>query len=295
MIRFHPSMTWHEPDSSQAPDGTETQGAADSALSSAGGKATPRNESGTRPDSGGSEFNDATLEVRPQHATRQCFFLPLHYESNYAYPLIVWLHNDGFNENQVDQVMPHVSVRNYLAVGVRGVRAADSVGHRFDWAVTRAGIAAASEAVGHAVEEACRHFSVHAGRVFLAGYGSGGTMAQRIAMRDPDRFAGVVSLSGGIPSGNHVLANLSELRRRRLPMLWLRAMGSASFNQAAVDAEIRQAMLLRARVEVRLYPGENEMDTVVLADMNRWLAAQVSQGATAESRWTTSPTAYSAN
>src|SRR5437016_9189131 len=49
-----------------------------------------------------------------------CIFTPLHYERNYAYPLIVWLHGPRDNERQVAQVMPLVSMRNYIAVGPRG-------------------------------------------------------------------------------------------------------------------------------------------------------------------------------
>ena len=40
------------------------------------------------------------------------FFAPLHYESNYAYPLLVWLHGSGDDESQLKRIMPLVSLRN---------------------------------------------------------------------------------------------------------------------------------------------------------------------------------------
>ena len=43
-------------------------------------------------------------------------------------------------------------------------------------------------------------------------------MALRIALRDPERFAGVISLGGRIPEGG--MSNLCQIRRRRMPMLW---------------------------------------------------------------------------
>src|SRR4029453_560382 len=47
-------------------------------------------------------------------------FAPLHYEPNYAYPLLVWLHGPNDDERQLQRIMPSLSVRNYVAVGPRG-------------------------------------------------------------------------------------------------------------------------------------------------------------------------------
>ena len=48
------------------------------------------------------------------------FFAPLHYEANYAYPLLVWLHGAGDDESQLKRIMPLVSIRNYVGVSLRG-------------------------------------------------------------------------------------------------------------------------------------------------------------------------------
>jgi hypothetical protein len=52
-------------------------------------------------------------------------FVPEHYESGYAYPLLVWLHSDHSSEFEIDQMMPALSVRNYAAVALRGNRMSD--------------------------------------------------------------------------------------------------------------------------------------------------------------------------
>ena len=56
----------------------------------------------------------------PDAENPHCIFTPQHYEPNYAYPLIVWLHGPDDDQRQVNRVMPLVSLRNYTAVGPRG-------------------------------------------------------------------------------------------------------------------------------------------------------------------------------
>ncbi len=230
-------------------------------------------------------------EVAAGHA----FFLPLHYTPAYGYPLVVWLHNNGFNENQLDQVMPYISVRNYIGVGVRATKAADAAGHRFDWHQGTAAIGAAHDAVITAIDEAVERFSVNADRIVLAGYRDGGTMALRIAMRQPDRFAGAVSLGGPMPQG--AIRNVVQLREKRLPMLWQWGGAREEFTTESLNSDCRMAMAIGGQVEVRQYPGDDEMDTVVLKDIDDWIMRQIVSGSStaASSRWASSPIAYSAN
>ncbi|WP_146593243.1 alpha/beta hydrolase [Novipirellula galeiformis] len=225
------------------------------------------------------------------------FFLPLHYEANYEYPLVIWLHSDGFNENQVTQVMPHISLRNYLAVGVRASCATDSSGHCYEWRTRPGAIQTAYENVLHAVDQAVERFSVNPSRIVLAGYQSGGAMAMRIALRDPARFAGVVSLGARMPRGCRSLANLSEVRSRRLPMLWQWATESSDFDAAELDQDMRSAMMIHAQLEIRQYRDDDEMNTVALADVNEWIMNNVVSRSNGRSKdsWATSPTQFSSN
>jgi phospholipase/carboxylesterase len=228
-------------------------------------------------------------------ASGHSFFLPMHYTPTYHYPLVVWLHSNGFNESQVDDVMPHISVRNYIGVGVRATKAADAVGHRFDWHQGNSAICAAHDSIVCAVDEATERFSVHPKRVILAGYRDGGTMALRIAMRQPDRFAAAVSLGGAMPQG--AIRNINQLRQRRLPMLWQWGGANERFTSENLKSDCQMAMTIGGQVEVRQYPGDDEMDTVVLKDIDDFIMRRiVSQSSAVDSdRWSSSPTAYSAN
>src|SRR5207249_1092134 len=72
-------------------------------------------------------------------------FTPLHYEPNYAYPLIVWLHADGEDEQVLGRIMADVSLRNYVAVAPRGTvpmaRPTNSArGGGFSWLETGKGL-----------------------------------------------------------------------------------------------------------------------------------------------------------
>ena len=47
--------------------------------------------------------------------------LPPHYEPNYAYPLIVWLHDDEWNARELLDLMPRISPQSYLGLAVEGL------------------------------------------------------------------------------------------------------------------------------------------------------------------------------
>ena len=47
-------------------------------------------------------------------------FLPTGYEPNYPYPLLVFFHGHGSNEEQILRLAPRLSRRNYICIGLRG-------------------------------------------------------------------------------------------------------------------------------------------------------------------------------
>jgi phospholipase/carboxylesterase len=160
----------------------------------------------------------AATYTASDQACRHSSFAPLHYEPNYAYPLLVWLHGPGGSEKQLKRVMPLVSLRNYIGVAPRGMAMrSDAAG--YGWRQTDDHIFLAEQRVFACVDQVRRRFNIDPTRVFLAGYDCGGTMALRLAMRHPQRFAGVISLSGPFPQGGAPLGRL--LDARRLPVLIL--------------------------------------------------------------------------
>src|SRR3954468_22381813 len=96
----------------------------------------------------------------------QCLLAPVHYERNYSYPLLVWLHDDGGSERELKRIMPLVSLRNYVSLAVRGT---STSGGGYEWPETADAILAAEARIAEAVEMARQRFNVHANRIFLAG------------------------------------------------------------------------------------------------------------------------------
>ncbi|QDT12976.1 alpha/beta hydrolase [Planctomycetes bacterium K23_9] len=274
MSRFHPSVSWQ---SSSASSNHASQKPSQSHSADLDqNKVVQCDFAPLIADSTQKKFD--LQNVRADLQSPQTFYLPLHYEPNYRYPLIVWLHSDGFNENQVDHVIPHISTRNYLATGIRGTRAMDSVGHQFQWHASASAVDSAYEKVLCGIDEVFDRYSVHDQRIVLAGYRSGGTMAMRIALRAPNRFAGVISLGGKMPSGGRAYGDLKEIRERKLPMLWQWAIEADLYSEDALQNDISQAQLIHAKVDVRQYKDNDEMNTVALSDVNQWIMNRIVAG-----------------
>src|SRR5688572_4864061 len=127
-------------------------------------------------------------------------FAPIHYEPGYAYPLIVWLHSTASSERELRHVIPLVSMRNYVATAPRAASPSTRHRNRYSWRQSGDGIEAAESRVAECIAAATRRYNIHPSKVFLAGCGSGGTMALRLAWNDPGRFAGVVTINGPLPT-----------------------------------------------------------------------------------------------
>lgn len=203
-------------------------------------------------------------------------FAPLHYEPNYAYPLLVWLHGPCDNESQLKRVMPLISMRNYVAVGPRGPRYGDRMAARsgYSWPQSVVEWSSAEQRVFDAIELARARFHIAPGRVFLAGYDCGGTMAFRVAMDHPERFAGVLSLCGRFPTSEAPLRRLSHARR--VPLFLACGRDSRSYATAEVCRNLKLFHSAGMNVSLRQYPCGHEIVPAMLADMDRWIMEQIS-------------------
>jgi len=267
----------------------------------------------------------------------QSLFVPLHYEPNYAYPLLVWLHGAGDCHRQLKQVMPHISMRNYVGVAPAMPRldtspgdcgsgdcdpadgrsgagnqdrsacerraaggaprtdeesadATESDGLRWeslfrerwadadgwedspsgaDWQQSPAMIAATMDAVEAAIARATARCHVSPSRIFLAGVDAGGTMALRLALNAPERFAGVASVGGPLPRGLQPMSNL--LRARRMPVWIAHGRDSESYTEHRLCDELRLFHVAGMSLNVRQYPCGQEVTTQMLSDLNAWV------------------------
>ncbi len=206
---------------------------------------------------------------------RHTLFAPLGYERNYAYPLVVWLHSPGGDERQLRRIMPQLSMRNYVAVAPRGTSAfdADADNRGFRWAQRGDDFALAEDRVFDCMALAARKFHVRQERVFLAGAGCGGTMALRIALANPGRFAGALSLGGELPRGMAPLANVNDARS--VPLLLIAGLTSKHYPQTRVNDDLRLLHSAGITVSLRLYPFGDEIAPMMLGDVDRWLMQQI--------------------
>jgi phospholipase/carboxylesterase len=244
----------------------------------------------------------ATADESP-HA----LFAPLHYERNYAYPLIVWLHGRSDDETQLKRIMPLVSLRNYVAIAPRGTAPcerppagqapladdeqppAEIRAPGFGWRQSESHIHLAEQRVLECLAAARSRFHLAADRVFLAGYDCGGTMALRLALRQPRRFAGALSLGGRFPVGHAPLARLGEARHLSIWLACTRA--SERYPSAAVCDDLRLFHSAGLSIMLREYPGADGLPPQMLSDMDRWLMEQITgAGVSAVARSTSSQT-----
>ncbi len=208
------------------------------------------------------------------HDWSRALFIPEHYEENYAYPLIVWLHGSGADEWQLVSRMEYLSVRNYLVVAPRGMRPDDTGSEGRGWGSPQnpAHFHLAEEQVFAGIEAVQDKYRVCPERVFVAGADCGGTMALQMAMRYPDRFAGVASLGGAFPDPR--CTPLSQWNKvRRLPVFL--ATASQSFDYPPERAKEDLQLLCSAglwSISFREYhPCSHPLLPRALGDVNRWI------------------------
>src|SRR5947209_2276360 len=202
-------------------------------------------------------------------------FLPTGYEPNYPYPLLVFMHGHGGNEEQSLRLAPRVSRRNYVAIGLRGPLL---VGVRpdgrgcFSWGADGQAGMAAEDYVFRAIEQTRRYYHVHSERIYLAGVCEGATMAYRFALNYPDKVAGVISLNGLLPRS----APAFGFRRVRGLKVFA---GHGIANAVAPLALARRdaKLLYTAGIDVKLstYPTTHRLHPSMLADANRWVMDQI--------------------
>ena len=208
-------------------------------------------------------------------------FTPLHYEPNYAYPLVVWLHAEGENETQLRQVMPKISMRNYAAVAPRGTVSLgmprlDQWGATYSWPLSNGDLSEASEHICMAMEHAEQRFSIDSNRIFLAGSGAGGTMALQIGMTLPERFAGIVSVGGPLPREDALMAHLNEIRQ--MPILLMVERDNEYYPNTMVCEDLRLLHIAGMTVTLRQYPAGGTLRDSMLSDIDPWIMDVLASG-----------------
>jgi phospholipase/carboxylesterase len=212
------------------------------------------------------EPSDASFQIDLSFAHR--LFVPEYYEPGYQYPLVIWLHSDDSSEYELDDVMPHLSLRNYVGLGLRGTRSGTKRG-RYKWSLNANSLALNEEMVFQSISQLDRTLSIQTQNVFLAGYGKAGSVAQQIALRHPERFAAAISINGRFPQAPKCLARWKQTRQ--LPILWMHGTQSSHCGMDAMCQLLNNAYTAGLKVFPVQFPVGDELDSTMLAKANRFM------------------------
>jgi len=199
-------------------------------------------------------------------------FLPTGYEPNYPYPLVVFLHGHGGSDEQILRLAPRLSRRNFICIALRGPHAVTGR-HRdqaaFSWGRDEPIDPLVEDYVLRSIEQTRRAYHVHSERIYLAGYGEGATLAYRLGLAWPEKFAGVISLNGIMPRRGGPLFRLPEMRQLRVLIAHGLANSVVPLSLARGDYQL----LYSAGVDVRMrtYPTTHRIHPDMLRDMNHWI------------------------
>ena len=201
-------------------------------------------------------------------------FVPLRYEASHAYPLVVWLHDEGERESAMRRMIPRASLRNFVAVGVRGTC---SLGNDcgYTWEQTTEGVHAATGIVMSCIQAMKERYHVEPSNVFIAGTGAGGTMALRIAHDHADRFAGCASLGGRFPGQLRPLRAIN--RSRGLEVMIAHSEAFIDYSTQQFCDDVRLLFCAGSRILVRQHEVADDHFKPMLVDLNRWLMGIVTK------------------
>ena len=215
-----------------------------------------------------------TSEVHTPRALPVRTFLPVGYEPRYAYPLLVFFHGHGGNEEQILRLAPRLSQRNFISIGLRGPvglgpRPNGQSGYGWGDGV-HAGLV--EEYLLRAVQQTRLHYHVHSERIYLAGFAEGATMAYRLGLTMPEKLAGVVSLNGNMPRQDRPLLRFPEVRSLRAFIAHGIANSVVPLSLARQDYRLLYSAGMPA--ELHTYPTNHRLHRDMLRDLNRWVIAQ---------------------
>jgi phospholipase/carboxylesterase len=216
-----------------------------------------------------------TSEVEEPRRLPVRTFLPTGYEPNYPYPLLVFFHGQGGNEEQILRLAPRLSRRNYICIGLRGptalgLRADGRVG--YGWGSEGLYDTLLEEYVIRAVEQTRRQYHVHSERIYLAGFCEGASIAYRLGLTFPNKFGGLISLNGAMSRYARPRLRLPEVRQLRV----LIGHGIANAVVPLTHAREDSRLLYTAGLSVRMhtYPATHRLHPDMLRDVNRWIMEQ---------------------
>jgi phospholipase/carboxylesterase len=198
-------------------------------------------------------------------------YFPEHYEARYAYPLIIWIQAPGRGADaEFRQAMESISDRNYMGLALR-TPLETALGDA-------ATINQLAERLRALVGLVRRKHAVHGERIFVAGVGRAGTVALRLALAQPQWFAGAIApgaeLAGPVPGDPPLLRNYRQLLGKRV---LLAAFANLSDQKQRTRTLGRLLHLGGLRVCERAYADSSRLPRSLYCDIDRWIMREIYQ------------------
>lgn len=197
--------------------------------------------------------------------------LPEHYESRYAYPLVVWFHGDGSSEDELSSVMASISDRNFIGLALRGNVTCDK---GFGWSTSGEQLDTLLGDVESLVLGLRRQYHIHSERIYLAGFGSGASAAMELILRKPEWFGGAACLCGSFSQ-----LQIPSFRSRDFQNKRVLLATSASSRSTGVRDVVAAGRLLYSsgmQIGTRVYQESGTgPSSKMLSDVNHWLMDDV--------------------
>lgn len=213
-----------------------------------------------------------TSEVETPRPLPVKTFLPTGYEPGYAYPLVVFFHGHGGNEDQIIRLAPRLSRRNFICISVRGSKVIDmhpDGKFGYAWGAEEGLDVSLEDYVLQAVDLTSQNYNIHPRRIYLAGVCQGATLAYRLGLSYPEKFAGVISLNGAMPRWRRPLFRLPEMRQ--LQVFIGHGIANSVVPLSLAQQHYRLLYSAGLTVDFHSYPTTNRLHSDMLRDLNRWI------------------------
>jgi predicted esterase len=219
-----------------------------------------------------------TLAVSGPRVNLYRLRLPAAYDATKAYPLVVGLHGNGSNADNLMQSMPTDAFEGMICAAPEGAYPrtdlASMRGGNFSWYLPDADRALwpvidalTSEYILRVVDDVSERHRVS--RVVLLGFSQGVSAAYLAAMKRPDRVAGIVAFAGGFPRTSVTPEQLKAASHIRVMI----AHGTGD-SQVGVEASERARDLLKQagyRVQFETFDGGHVLPPDAMRNAGEWI------------------------
>lgn len=205
-------------------------------------------------------------------------FLPTGYEPRYPYPLLVFFHGHGSDEEQVLRLAPRLSRRNFICISLRGLRTVElhpDGRFGYSWGADEGADVLLEDYVFNAIEQTCETYNIHAQRIYLAGICEGATLAYRLGLSYPEKFGGIISLNGAMARRGRPLLRLPEIKKLRVFIG--HGIANATVPLSLAQSDYRLLYTAGMSVDFAKYPTTHRLHSEMLQDLNRWIINNCTQ------------------